>query len=312
MSWVKPRQPRWLAVTIAGAVLGGQIAQPVMARRWPAEVANGTVQRDLVYERVGGRDLRLDLYFPPAVSGPLPVIIWIHGGGWNRGRKERCPGARIVDEGYAVASIDYRLTTVAPFPAQIEDWKAAVRWLRANASTYNLDPDRIGVWGFSAGGHLAALVGTSGGVPELEGDGDNLNVSSRVQAVLVVSAPVDFLRGYHDASATPTETTPKVLTAIKMLMGGRIEEHKTTAIEASPLHYVSKNDPPFLIIHGQEDRTVPLAQCQLLAEALKRAGVETTLEIANGRGHGGLEVPGSIPLSNHFFTNTSSKEQTGD
>ena len=294
---------RWharLAVTIAAAVLSGQIAQPVMARRRPTEVASGAVQRDLVYKRVGGRELRLDLYFPPAVSGPLPVIIWIHGGGWYRGRKERCPAVRIVDDGYAVASIDYRLTEVAPFPAQIEDCKAAVRWLRANASKYNLDPDRIGVWGFSAGGHLAALLGTSGGVRELEGGGDNLNVSSRVQAVLAVSAPVDFLRLYHDASATPTETTPKVLTAIKMLMGGPIEEHKITAIEASPIHYVSKDDPPFLIIHGEIDSTVPVTQAESFAAALKAAGVETTLEIANGRGHG-FGGPKSRPMIKAFF-----------
>jgi acetyl esterase/lipase len=228
------------------------------------------------------------------------VIIFIHGGGWNRGRKDRCPAVRIVDDGYAVASINYRLTTVAPFPAQIEDCKAAVRWLRANASKYSLNPDRIGVWGFSAGGHLAALLGTSGGVRELEGGGDNLNVSSRVQAVLAVSAPVDFLRLYHDASTTPTETTPKVLTAIKMLMGGPISEHESTAIQASPLHYISKDDPPFLIIHGGEDPTVPVIQCQLLAEALKSAGVETTLEIANGRGHG-AGGPKFDPIINSFF-----------
>jgi acetyl esterase/lipase len=254
----------------------------------------------LVYKRVNGIVLALDLYRPERVSGPLPVIIWIHGGSWYSGRKERCPAVRIVDEGYALASIDYRLTEVAPFPAQIEDCKAAVRWLRANAAKYNLDPDRIGVWGFSAGGHLAALLGTSGGVSELEGGGDNLNVSSRVQAVLAVSAPVDFLRLYQDALTTPTEETPKVVTAIKMLMDGPIEEHKTTAIEASPLHYVSKDDPPFLIICGEEDRTVPVTQCQLLAEALKRAGVETTLEIANGRGHG-VGGPAFDPVIKSFF-----------
>jgi acetyl esterase/lipase len=140
--------------------------------------------------------------------------------------------------------------------------------------------------GFSAGGHLAALLGTSGGVRELEGSGDNMSYSSRVQVVCVVSGPSDLARLYQQAPATLTETTPKVLTAIKMLMGGPIEEHKITAIEASPLHYVAKDDPPFLIIHGEEDRTVPVAQRQLLAEALKRAGVETTLEIANGRRHG--------------------------
>lgn len=290
----------WLVVAIASVVLWGQIAQPILARPRAAEITNAAVQRDLVYKRVNGIVLALDLYRPERVSGPLPVIIWIHGGSWYSGRKERCPAVRIVDEGYALASIDYRLTEVAPFPAQIEDCKAAVRWLRANAAKYNLDPDRIGVWGFSAGGHLAALLGTSGGVSELEGGGDNLNVSSRVQAVLAVSAPVDFLRLYQDALTTPTEETPKVVTAIKMLMDGPIEEHKTTAIEASPLHYVSKDDPPFLIICGEEDRTVPVTQCQLLAEALKRAGVETTLEIANGRGHG-VGGPAFDPVIKSFF-----------
>jgi len=281
------RRHAWLAVTIVAAVLSGQIAQPVMARRRPAELANAAIQRDLVYERVNGAVLTLDLYRPEKVSGPLPVIVWIHGSSWSRGRKERCPAVSLVRDEYAVASIDYRLTTTAPFPAQIEDCKAAVRWLRANAAKYNLDPDWIGVWGFSAGGHLAALLGTSGGVRELEGNGDNMSYSSRVQAVCVVSGPSDLARLYQQAPATLTETTPKVLTAIKMLMGGPIEEHNITAIEASPLHYVSKDDPSFLIIDGEEDRAVPVAQCQLLAEALKRAGVEATLEIANGRGHGG-------------------------
>ena len=140
------RRHAWLAVTIATAVLGTQIVQPVMARRQPTEVANAAIQRDLVYKRVNGAVLTLDLYCPEKVSGPLPVIVWIHTGGWSRGRKERCPAAALVQDGYAVASIDYRLTTTAPFPAQIEDCKAAVRWLRANASTYHLDPDHIGAW----------------------------------------------------------------------------------------------------------------------------------------------------------------------
>ena len=173
---IRRRYP-WLALTLAAAVLGGQIAQPVMARRRPTEVASVATQRDLVYERVNGAVLTLDLYCPEKVSGSLPVIVWIHTGGWSKGRKERCPAVALVQDGYAVASIDYRLTSTAPFPAQIEDCKAAVRWLRANASTYHLDPDHIGVWGHSAGGHLAALLGTSGGVRELEGTGDNMSYS---------------------------------------------------------------------------------------------------------------------------------------
>ncbi len=265
------------------------LAQQAVARRGSQEaraVTDQVVQRDLVYKHLNGQDLRLDLYSPPNAAGPLPVIVWIHGGGWSHGRKEDCPAVRIVDEGYVVASINHRPATVAPFPAQIEDCKAAVRWLRANAAKYRLDPARIGVWGFSSGAHLAALLGTSGGVPELEGGGDNLNVSSRVQAVLAVSTPVDFLRLYHDASTEPNEMSPKVLAAIKTLMGGPIEEHKALAIAASPLHYVTKDDPPFLIIHGEGDATVPVIQCHLLADALKTAGVEVILDVVPGRGHG--------------------------
>jgi len=278
----------WLAVALAAAVLGGQTAQPIMARRRPAEVANAAVQRDLVYKRVNGEVLTLDLYLPEKFSGPLPVIVWIHGGGWSRGRKERCPAVALADDGYAIASIDYRLTTTAPFPAQIEDCKAAVRWLRANASQYNLDPDRIGVWGHSAGGHLAALLGTSGGVRELEGAGDNLSYSSRVQAVCDVSGPSDLVRLYQEASQSPTSKSGKAMSAVAALVGGSAEQNQTKAMAASPIRYVSKDDPPFLIIHGGNDPTVPVTQAESFAAALKAAGVETTLEIEPARGHGAV------------------------
>jgi len=281
------RQPyAWLGVTLAAAILGGQTAQPVMARRRPADVANVAAQRDLVYKRVEGEILRLDLYFPEKFSGPLPVIVWIHGGGWSRGRKERCPAVAFVNDGYAVASIDYRLTSIAPFPAQIEDCKAAVRWLRANASKYSLDSDHVGVWGHSAGGHLAALLGTSGGVRDLEGGGDNMSYSSRVQAVCDVSGPSDLVGFYHEASQSPTAKSGKAMSAIAALVGGSADQNQTKAIAASPIRYVSKDDPPFLIIHGEADATVPVTQAESLAAALKAAGVETTLEIAAGRGHG--------------------------
>jgi len=295
------RRHAWLAVTIATAVLVTQIWQPVMARRQPTEVANAAIQRDLVYKRVNGAVLTLDLYCPEKVSGPLPVIVWIHTGGWSRGRKERCPAAALVQDGYAVASIDYRLTTTAPFPAQIEDCKAAVRWLRANASTYHLDPDHIGAWGHSAGGHLAALLGTSGGVRELEGTGDNMSYSSRVQAVCVVSGPGDLLQLYRSATGpSGAEMNPKVKPALEALIGGAVEENKTKAMAASPIHYVSKDAPPFLIIHGENDSMVPVAQAESFAAALKAAGVETTLEIANGRGHG-AGGPKFQPMIRAFF-----------
>ena len=296
---IRRRYP-WLALTLAAAVLGGQIAQPVMARRRPTEVASVATQRDLVYKRVNGAVLTLDLYCPEKVSGSLPVIVWIHTGGWSKGRKERCPAVALVQDGYAVASIDYRLTSTAPFPAQIEDCKAAVRWLRANASTYHLDPDHIGVWGHSAGGHLAALLGTSGGVRELEGTGDNMSYSSRVQAVCDVAGPSDLVRLYQEASQSRGDKSGKVMYDVAALVGGSAEKNITTATAASPIHYVSKDDPPFLIIHGEIDSTVPVTQAESFAAALKAAGVETTLEIANGRGHG-AGGPKSQPMIKAFF-----------
>jgi acetyl esterase/lipase len=300
-SWLKPRQRRWLVVTIAAAVLGGQIAQPVMARRRPPEVANAAIQRDLVYKRVNGAVLALDLYCPENVSGPLPVIVWLHGGGWSRGRKERCPAVTLVRDGYAVASVDYRLTDVAPFPAQIEDCKAAIRWLRANASKYNLDPDRIGAWGFSAGAHLAALLGTSGEVKELEGNGDNMSYSSRVQAVCVVSGPGDLLQLYRDATGpSGAGMNPKVKPALEALIGGSPEQNKAKAMAASPISYISKDDPPFLIIQGENDITVPISLTQSFFAALKAAGVDATLEIATGRGHG-VGGPQFQPMIKEFF-----------
>ena len=305
------RRP-WLVVTIASVVLWSQIAEPILAKPRPAEITNAAVQRDLVYKRVNGTVLTLDLYCPENVSSPLPVIVWIHGGGWSRGRKEQCPAVRIVDEGYAVASIDYRLTEVAPFPAQIEDCKAAVRWLRANASKYNLYPDRIGVWGFSAGGHLAALLGTSGGVKELEGTGDNMSYSSRVQAVCVVSGPGDLLQLYRDATGpSGAEMNPKVKPALEALIGGPVEEYKTRAMAASPISYISKDDPPFLIIQGENDPTVPVGLTQSFFAALKAAGVDATLNIAPGQGHG-VGGPKFDPVIKAFFDKYLRKTQGSD
>ena len=271
----------WLIHTLAIAALCGATAQPgtALGQRM-MEVADATIQRDLVYKRVNGAVLTLDLYCPEKVSGPAPVIVWVHGGGWRRGGKKQCPAVALVPDGYAVASIDYRLSSTAPFPAQIEDCKAAVRWLRANAAKYNLDADRIGVWGMSAGGHLAALLGTSGGVPELEGSGDNMQYSSRVQAVCDVAGPADLL--------AMTNLGPRRTLAIEGLLGGPLEKDKAKAIAASPIHYVSKDDPPFLIVHGEADRVVPVEQSQRLYDELRKAGVNATLKILPQVGHQGV------------------------
>ena len=287
----------WLAVTIVVAVLSAEIAQPLLGRRRPIEFANAAVERSLVYKRVNGLILTLDLYRPEGVSGLLPVIVCVHGGPWDEGSKERCPAVTLVQYGYAMASIDYRLTRIALFPAQIEDCKAAVRWLRANASTYNLDPDRIGVWGYSSGGHLAALLGTTGGVPELEGSGENMQYSSQVQAVCDVAGPTDLL--------AMANLGPRRTLAIEGLLGGPPENDKAKAIAASPLHYISKDDPPFLIVHGEADRVVPVEQSQRLYEELRKAGVNATLKTPHV-GHQAIQID-SLKDAEVFFDATLKK-----
>jgi acetyl esterase/lipase len=192
----------------------------------------------------------------------------------------------LVKDGYAVASIQYRLTDEAPFPAQIEDCKAAVRWVRAHAAEYHYDAERIGVWGHSAGAHLAALLGTSGGVPALEGAGDNLQYSSEVQAVCEISGPADLVRLYQDIVRDSPDQATKAQAVTKALLGGPMEEKKAAAIAASPVTYITRNDPPFLILHGAEDSTVPVSQSRIFAAALKAAGVDVTLDVIPARGHG--------------------------
>jgi acetyl esterase/lipase len=249
-----------------------------------------TVHHDMEYVKDGHERNKLDLYLPGKPGGPWPVIVWIHGGGWQAGSKDNPGGALpYVARGYAVASINYRLSQHATYPAQIEDCKAAIRWLRASARTYNLDPEHIGAWGASAGGHLAALLGTTGGVKELEGQGGNAEHSSRVQAVVDFFGPTDFLqmdahatqgaRIKHDPASSPESR----------LIGGAIQENVEKVKRANPEHYVTKDAPPFFIAHGEEDPLVPWHQSELLFEALKQAGVDVTFQKIPGAGHGGRE-----------------------
>jgi len=242
-----------------------------------------TVERDIEYVPSGGKSRSLDLYVPEKTEGKLPLIVWIHGGAWLGGDKQGCPAVRFLSKGYVVASINYRLSQEAIFPAQIEDCKAAIRWLRANADKYHIDPDRIGVWGSSAGGHLVALLGTSGDVKQLEGDQGNLKYSSRVQAVCDWFGPTDFTKigGFpsnikHDAPDSPESK----------LIGGPVLENKEKSAKANPITYITKNAPPFLILHGDKDMTVPHNQSELLYEALKKAGVDVTFHTVKGGGHG--------------------------
>jgi len=254
-----------------------------------ADIPPGThLMRDIVYAQVGDRKLLLDLCLPVKRSTPLPVIIWVHGGGLRNGSKNAGSRARgMIEKGYAVVDIDYRLSGEAIFPAQVEDCKAAVRWIRANADKYGLDPYRIGAWGSSAGGNLVAFLGTTGDVKEFDTE-INAHYSSRVQAVCDWFGPTDFLqmdkhslegsRLVHDAPGSPES----------LLVGGPIQEepYKSIVNKANPITYVATDDPPFLIMHGDKDMLVPLHQSELLLDALKKAGVNASLYVVKGGGHG--------------------------
>lgn len=245
----------------------------------------GQSLRDLEYARVEGKPLLLDLYLPESSSGPMPLIIWIHGGGWSAGDKEQCPARKMTQQGYAVASVNYRLTGEAPFPAQIIDCKAAVRWLRANAEKYSLDPNHFGAWGSSAGGHLVALLGTSGDVREYD-VGPNANVSSRVQAVCDYFGPTDLLQMDRHAASGARLMHDDANSPEARLVGGPIQVNKDKARRVNPITYVSDDDPPFLIVHGDRDPVVPINQSQLLFDALKKVGVSVHLHTIHGAEHG--------------------------
>jgi acetyl esterase/lipase len=267
------------------------LTAPAAAQQRNSPLPEGTkVHRNLEYVKDGHERNKLDLYLPEKADGPLPVIVWIHGGAWSGGNKD-FPGQALafVGKGYAVASIGYRLSQHATYPAQVEDCKAAIRWLRANAKTYQLDPEHIGVWGASAGGHLVALLGTTGGVKELEGKGGNAEQSSRVQAVVDFFGPTDFLQmDAHAVKGSKLKHDP-ANSPESRLIGGAIQQNVEKVQRANPVQYVTKDAPPFFIAHGEQDPLVPCHQSELLYEALKKAGVEVTFQKIPGAGHGGKE-----------------------
>ena len=211
-----------IAVLLVFVALPAKAQQP----KGPKLPEGTKVERDLAYGPNGERN-KLDLYLPPKADSPLPLIIWVHGGAWLGGSKAGGGSAlRMLGRGYAVASINYRLSNQAKFPAQIEDCKAAVRFLRANAKKYNLDPDRFGAWGASAGGHLVALLGTTGDVKELEGDGRNKEVSSRVQAVCDWFGPTDLLKMGEQAGPNSKIDHNSANAPEARLIGGPVQENK--------------------------------------------------------------------------------------
>jgi acetyl esterase/lipase len=241
---------------------------------------------DIPYRQVGSKTLLLDLYVPTG-EAPLPLVVWIHGGAWLMGDNKQPPAVPLLtDNGFAVASITYRFSQEAIFPAQIQDSKAAVRWLRAHAHTYNLHPDKVGAWGVSAGGYLAALLGLAVDVPAFE-DGDHLDQRSDVQAVCDWFGPTDFLQMDLHMPAHSTYSHDAAGSPESKLVGGPIQENRDKVAQANPITYITQNHPPFLIMHGDQDQEIPLHQSQLIHKALVAANVEVTFQPVAGAGHGG-------------------------
>ncbi len=242
------------------------------------------VYKDLEFATVDGHSLKLDLYMP-ATSNP-PLVVWIHGGGWRAGSKDNCEVSWLTERGYAVASVSYRLTDTAIFPAQIHDCKGAVRWLRANASKYGYSTDKIAVAGSSAGGHLATLLGTTGDVKELEGTvGGNLDDSSRVDAIVDYYGATDFIQ----RTKTQPHKTIKEGSIVRLLLGGPADQKVDLARLASSAFHVTDDDPPLLIFHGGKDNKVLIGQAERIVDVYTKAKLPVTLYVLEDSGHGGKE-----------------------
>jgi acetyl esterase/lipase len=249
-----------------------------------------TAIKDIDYGTSKNPRQALDLYLPKrAEQGDklLPVVVFVHGGGWKAG--DKAGGYKqllplVAGGDYAAASLGYRLTNEAQWPAQIHDCKAGIRWLRAHAKEHGLDAERIAVWGTSAGGHLVSMLGTSGDAPELEGKvGPHTDQSSKVQAVVNYFGPENFLTMVTQAS-TVDRTTDSYPEAA--LIGARVQDNPQAARHASPVTYVSPGDPPVLTAHGTEDPLVPYAQGTEFHEKLLQAKVPSLLITMKNGGHG--------------------------
>lgn len=235
-------------------------------------------ERGIEYSNAADQHLQLNLA-QPSGTGPFPAVVCIHGGGFRAGKRESYDALclTLAQRGFVAITITYRLAPAFPFPAAVHDCKAAVRWLRANAKRYNVDPERIGVTGGSAGGHLAQFLGVTAGVPEFEGEG-HLTQSSAVTCVVNYYGPSDLTQSYGK-SVDAAEVLP-------LFLGGNVEQKRREHIVASPLYWVNPNAAPTLCIHGTEDKYVAFEQAEWLVTRLKASAVEAELLKMDGAGHG--------------------------
>ena len=271
---------------------------PIISVAEPTLPPGAKVLRDLAYVSHPHENQKLDLYLPASPKGPL--LVWIHGGGWRAGTKNDVDGLQFLEQGYCVASVEYRFTQDAIFPAQIEDCKAALRWLRAHAKEYGYDPKRIAAWGASAGGHLTALLATTGKTREFD-VGENLDQSSAIRCGIDFFGPADF-PGWKAPTAEPIVQRTGADSVLVQLFGGSIDEKLDLARRASPITWVSKDSAPLYIVHGNEDPLVGVDQSMTLRAKYKAAGVEVLTDIINHGGHGGPAFfSGDLPVRRAEF-----------
>jgi acetyl esterase/lipase len=251
-------------------------------------------ERDVTYCTLDGVELKMDIYRPQRSAAPTPALLYVHGGGWTGGDKRSGEGIRDIPEllarGYLVAAVNYRLAPRYKFPAMIEDVKCAVRFLRANAERFSINPEKIGAWGGSAGGHLVALLGTADATAGWD-VGQYLEQSSRVQAVVDMYGPTDLTVLFERAN-------PRLMEQVF----GTSDRNSETLQKASPVNWVSSDDPPFLILHGERDPLVPVSQSQIFYEKLRAAGVPATFVIVKNAGHGFAPLGGPISPSRQELT----------
>lgn len=267
-----------LAVLVAFTTTSS-ISQAQESTAKPVVPENVVFETDVEYAKPDGQHLQLDMARPKTGRGPFPAIVCIHSGGFNAGSRQAfvtmC--VKLAGQGYVAVTVSYRLAPKYPFPAAIHDVKAAVRWLRANAKKYNIDPDRIGATGASAGGHLAQFLGVTAGVKQFEGDGGNADQSSQVVCVVNYFGPSDLTK-FYGKSPIGDEVIP-------LFLGGNLEKERHKHFLASPLYWVTPSAAPTLCIHGTEDTLADHSQSVMLIERLKGADVEAELLSLKGAGH---------------------------